>query len=182
MLRKFALLLGAVGALALSQPAFADTPCCVVGAFVPDAGQNAVSVSMGAYGGNNYVVWQDASNNNLYVARYNAATRAYEGNTQLLMNGLGYNSFAIAGNAHGLYLSLWAKPVEGVTIVQIDMNGAVPTGKISGISHAPWQASAPIGMVNINGDLYLYSTQSSSGPNPPGFASVGTTSAKSTKK
>ncbi len=69
---------------------------------------------MGAYGGNNYVVWQDASNNNLYVARYNAATRAYEGNTQLLMNGLGYNSFAIAGNAHGLYLSRFGpKPVEG---------------------------------------------------------------------
>jgi hypothetical protein len=181
MLRKFALLLGAVGAFALSQPAFADTPCCVVGAIVPDAGQNAASVSMGNYGGNNYLVWQDASNN-LYIARYNAATHAYEGKIQLVMNGLGYNSFAIGGNSHGLYIALWVRPVQTVMVLQIQMNGATPTGAITGLSSAPWQASAPVGMVNINGDLYLYSAESSSGNNPPGFASVGTTSAKSTKK
>ncbi len=55
MLRKFALLLGAVGALRAFAAAFADTPCCVVGAIVPDAGQDAASVSVGNYGGNNYL-------------------------------------------------------------------------------------------------------------------------------
>jgi hypothetical protein len=183
MLRKFALLLGAVGALALSQPAFADTPCCVVGPIVSEAGQNAVAVSLGMYGGNYYLVWEDASYN-MYIAKYNLATHAYEGKTQLNMNGLGYDSFAIAGNNHGLYIAVWTKQVQAVSILQIGLSGTSPTGKISGQTSVPWQGSGPLGLANLNGDLIVYAAQAMNSTTPPGFASVGTTasSQKSMKK